>query len=84
MYLANMAYGVDMFKTLKDSSLPRGEFFTVHIGPSSKRTMATYHLLETSDLIDSLGLLVGTVNLVDMVGDPGPAPVDGDELAAVA
>ena len=56
----------DMFRSLRESFLPRSEFFTVHIGPSSKDTVADYHLLEPSDLIDSIGLLVGIVNPMDL------------------
>lgn len=56
----------DMFRALRASDLPRAEFFTVHIGPSSKHTVADYHLLEPSDMIESIGLLVGIVSPVDL------------------
>ena len=55
-----------MFRSLRESPLPRSEFFTVHIGPSSKNTIADYHLSEPADLIESIGLLVGIVNPVDL------------------
>ncbi|KAF8449627.1 putative alpha,alpha-trehalose-phosphate synthase subunit TPS2 [Terfezia claveryi] len=76
----------DMFRSLRESPLPRQEFFTVHIGPSSKHTMADYHLSEPADLIESIGLLVGIVNPMDL--GIVPPVVDGtgkkEELAAAA
>jgi trehalose 6-phosphate synthase/phosphatase len=75
-----------MFRSLRESPLPRSEFFTVHVGPSSKHTLADYHLSEPADLIESIGLLVGIVNLVDL-GIVAPA-IEGtgkkEELAAAA
>lgn len=65
-WFTNSLYDLDMFKSLRESSLPQSEFFTVHIGPSSKHTIADYHLLEPSDMIESVGLLVGIVNPVDL------------------
>lgn len=75
-----------MFRSLRESFLPRSEFFTVHIGPSSKDTVADYHLLEPSDLIDSIGLLVGIVNPIDLGIVPPLAEATGnkEELATVA
>ncbi|KAF8448499.1 glycosyltransferase family 20-domain-containing protein [Kalaharituber pfeilii] len=76
----------DMFKSLRDSTLPSSEFFTVHIGPSSKNTMADYHLLEPSDMIESIGLLVGIISLADLGIVPAvvEVPPKKEELAVAA
>jgi len=75
-----------MFRSLRESPLPRPEFFTVHIGPSPKHTIADYHLLEPADLVESIGLLVGIVDLVDL--EIAPPAIEGtgkkEELAAAA
>lgn len=46
-----------MFRTLKKCALPKDYIFTVHVGPSSKETLAQWHLLEPSDLIDCISVL---------------------------
>ncbi|KAI5793704.1 glycosyltransferase family 20-domain-containing protein [Peziza echinospora] len=56
----------DMFKSLRDSSLAQDETFTIHIGPSSKETVANYHLPEPADMVDTIGMLVGIVSPVQL------------------
>lgn len=75
-----------MFQSIREATLPRSEFFTVHIGPSSKHTVADYHLSEPADLIETIGLLVGIVSPVELGIDPPviDATVKKEELAAAA
>lgn len=80
----------DMFKVLKDIEIkwhlkenPKNDFdlygvYTVAVGPSSKETMATAHLLDPKAVIDTLGLLTGDVNLFDT-----PGSVDLDDRGHV-
>lgn len=56
----------DMFRALQKADLPKETVFTVTVGPSSKETEAAYHLLEPTDVVDSIGLLVGTVTIEDI------------------
>lgn len=56
----------DMFRALQKADLPKETVFTVTVGPSSKETEAAYHLLEPADVVDSIGLLVGTVTIEDI------------------
>jgi len=49
----------DMFRALNGSNLPPEHFFTVTVGPSSKMTLARFHLLEPADVISSIALLNG-------------------------
>ncbi|KAF3934803.1 Trehalose-phosphatase [Dactylellina cionopaga] len=51
----------DMFRALRRSTLPTEHVFAVTIGASTKMTLASWHLLEPADVIDSVGLLIGTV-----------------------
>lgn len=53
--------GIDMFRALQQSNLPKERLFTVTVGPSSKPTEASYHLLEPENVIECVELLVGTV-----------------------
>ena len=49
-----------MFRSLRDSNLPAEHVFAVTIGPSSKQTEASYHLLEPKDVIESIAMLNGS------------------------
>ncbi|KAG0634767.1 glycosyltransferase family 20-domain-containing protein [Tuber brumale] len=56
----------DMFRALQQSDLPKERLFTVTVGPSSKPTEANHHLLEPENVIECVGLLVGTVKPRDL------------------
>ena len=43
-----------MFRALLRSSLPKNEVFAVTVGASSKKTLATWHLLEPRDVIAAI------------------------------
>ena len=63
----------DMFRALKNSSkLNSDHVFTVTVGASSKMTLASWHLLEPSDVISSIALLNGGES---NVADLGPLAV---------
>jgi len=63
-----------MFKSLRNSNLPEEHVFSVTVGASSKQTLASWHLLEPSDVISAVALLNGSVD----AGNIGPvAVVDG-------
>jgi trehalose 6-phosphate synthase/phosphatase len=47
-----------MFGALLRSSLPGNEVFAVTIGASSKKTLATWHLLEPRDVIAAITSLI--------------------------
>lgn len=49
---------LDMFRALLRSNLPGNEVFAVTVGASSKKTLATWHLLEPSDVIAAITSLV--------------------------
>lgn len=62
----------DMFRALNASHLPREAVFAVTVGPSSKQTLARWHLLEPADVLSTVALLNGQ-------SDAGPnAGVLGD------
>lgn len=69
----------DMFRALrKIENLDQDEVFTVTVGPSSKMTTAEWHLSASADVVSTVGMLVGTVDLADMPGaaiveEEGPA-----------
>lgn len=49
-----------MFGALLKCNLPRNEVFAVTVGASSKKTLATWHLLEPRDVIAAVtSLIVG-------------------------
>jgi trehalose 6-phosphate synthase/phosphatase len=54
----------DMFRALKNSGLSKDRVFAVTVGPSSKLTLADWHLLEPSDVISSIALLNGMTDSV--------------------
>ncbi|KAK6347571.1 threalose-6-phosphate phosphatase [Orbilia javanica] len=61
----------DMFRALRRSTLPTEHVFAVTIGASTKMTLASWHLQEPADVIDSVRLLIGDVDEV-------PAAPSGD------
>lgn len=70
----------DMFRSLKDietkwhlNELPKNKWgsygvFPVLVGPAAKETLATSHLNDPSQVIDTLGLLSGDVSLFESAG----------------
>lgn len=70
----------DMFKSLKEiegkwhlQELPKNQFgsygvYPVLVGPASKQTIATAHLNDPSQVVDTLGLLAGHVSLFESAG----------------
>lgn len=70
----------DMFRSLKDieaqwhlKELPKNIYgsygvYPVLVGPAAKPTLATAHLNDPSQLIDTLGLLAGEVSLFESAG----------------
>lgn len=53
---------VDMFRSLRQSKLPIDHVFSVTVGASSKQTLASWHLLEPSDVISVVSLLNGSAD----------------------
>lgn len=53
----------DMFRALLKTDLPKDSVFACTVGASSKRTLATWHLLEPSDVIASIAALNKQENL---------------------
>jgi trehalose 6-phosphate synthase/phosphatase len=47
----------DMFRALKKFDLPADHVYTVTVGASSKQTEAGWHLLEPSDVIETITML---------------------------
>ena len=47
----------DMFRALSKSHLSKDQVFSVTVGASSKRTLASWHLLAPSDVIASIAAL---------------------------
>lgn len=71
----------DMFRSLNSASgtlLDENQVFTVTVGPSTKVTLARYHVLEPEDVIDCVALLAG---LGDVEGVQGA--VSGDIISEV-
>lgn len=52
----------DMFRTLRQSKLPEEHRFAVTVGAKTKQTLATWHLLEPSDVISVIALLNGSTD----------------------
>jgi trehalose 6-phosphate synthase/phosphatase len=46
-----------MFKALRNTDLPRENVFACTVGASSKKTLASWHLLEPADVIASISTL---------------------------
>jgi trehalose 6-phosphate synthase/phosphatase len=57
-----------MFRALRQSELPPDNVFTVTVGPSSKQTLAAWHVLEPTEILSTIGLLTGNAESRD-VGD---------------
>ena len=57
------AIQIDMFRALLKTDLPKESVFACTVGASSKRTLATWHLLEPSDVIASIAALNKQENL---------------------
>lgn len=51
-----------MFRSLRQSKLPQDHVFSVTVGASSKQTLASWHLVEPSDVISVISLLNGSVD----------------------
>ncbi|KAK7187373.1 hypothetical protein DPSP01_002500 [Paraphaeosphaeria sporulosa] len=68
----------DMFRSLRQSELPEDHVFSVTVGASSKQTLASWHLLEPSDVISCISLLNGSADAGNVgaiaVVDGGPVP----------
>ena len=47
----------DMFRALVQSDMPKEQVFSCTVGASSKRTLATWHLLEPSDVLAAVEAL---------------------------
>jgi trehalose 6-phosphate synthase/phosphatase len=48
---------LDMFQALLNTDLPKDQVFAVTVGASSKRTLASWHLLAPTDVIASIAAL---------------------------
>ena len=48
-----------MFRSLIKAKLPEDHFFSISIGPSTKKTLAKYHLLGSEKLIAMIAALNG-------------------------
>jgi len=46
-----------MFQSLRESALPEESVFSVTVGASSKKTLASWHVLEPADVISTIALL---------------------------
>lgn len=53
----------DMFRALLKTDLPKEHIFACTVGASSKRTLASWHLLEPSDVIASVAALIKAESL---------------------
>jgi len=51
-----------MFRSLVAAKLPDDHVFSISIGPSTKKTLAKYHLLEPSALISTIASLYGDLS----------------------
>lgn len=81
----------DMFRSLKDietewclKDLPKNQYgsygvYPTAVGPASKQTLATAHLNEPAQVIETLGLLAGHVSLFESAGS-----VDLDDRGHIA
>jgi trehalose 6-phosphate synthase/phosphatase len=55
-----------MFRALRNCSLPSDRIFSVTVGASSKLTLASWHLLEPSDVVATIALLSSKTNVNDI------------------
>ncbi len=61
----------DMFRALNDLELNSKEtcnFYPVTVGPAAKKTIAKSHLLDPHQVLETLGLLNGDINLFESAG----------------
>jgi trehalose 6-phosphate synthase/phosphatase len=47
----------DMFRALRNTDLPKEHVFSVTVGASSKKTLASWHVLEPADVIATVAML---------------------------
>jgi trehalose 6-phosphate synthase/phosphatase len=66
-----------MFRNLRRSKLPPDHVFSVAVGASSKQTLASWHLLEPTDVISVISLLNSSAD----TGNAGVVAV-ADETAS--
>lgn len=59
---AQLMNASDMFRSLRQSKLPPDYMFSCTVGASSKQTLASWHLLEPSDVISAISLLNGSAD----------------------
>lgn len=52
----------DMFRSLRQSKLSPDYMFSCTVGASSKQTLASWHLLEPSDVVSAISLLNGSAD----------------------
>nr|OQO20864.1 hypothetical protein B0A51_12113 [Rachicladosporium sp. CCFEE 5018] len=69
----------DMFRSLRASSLQAENIFACTVGASSKQTIATWHLLEPSDVISAIALLNGSTD----AGNAGAVSVVDAEISDI-
>lgn len=55
-----------MFRALLNCKLPQDYIFSCTVGASSKQTLASWHLLEPSDVIATVALLNGSADAGDL------------------
>lgn len=55
-----------MFRALLNCKLPKDYIFACTVGASSKQTLASWHLLEPSDVIATIALLNGTAEASEL------------------
>ena len=73
-----------MFRTLKTSTLPPDHVFACTVGPSSKQTLASYHVPDPADVISAIEALnkasLGAGGKIAAVASASAASaaVDGD------
>ena len=56
-----------MFRSLRSSKLPTDHVFAVNVGVTAKKTAASWHLVEPSDVVSAIAMLnepagAGTMN----------------------
>jgi trehalose 6-phosphate synthase/phosphatase len=54
-----------MFRILKTAKLPEENVFAVTVGPSSKQTMAKWHVLEPADVLSIVGMVTDSPETKD-------------------
>jgi trehalose 6-phosphate synthase/phosphatase len=51
-----------MFRILKASTLPEENVFAVTVGPSSKQTLAKWHVLDPADVLSIVGMVTNSLD----------------------